>query len=193
MSHGWPGRLHRLLRVVFEFPTYFTISSCLAWFEAMCAHADLSQVLNRLFTGYANFLPALIVALCYTATQDQRGAKASFFFFKVPAQLVPYCMILFSLLTNPASIPLQLSGLVAAHFHDFLTRLYPEFGGGPNLLPTPAFMSRLIETPRVLQRGYGTAIRNSGNQGSGSGTGASTGPLPDSWRTRGSGQRLGSD
>ncbi|KAK2072557.1 hypothetical protein P8C59_006904 [Phyllachora maydis] len=38
-------------------------------------------LLCRLFTGHAFFLQGLILALCYTASQDQRGAKASFFFF----------------------------------------------------------------------------------------------------------------
>ncbi|KAK3373759.1 Der1-like family-domain-containing protein [Lasiosphaeria ovina] len=148
---------------------------------------------NRLFLGNAFFLQGLTMALCYTATQDQRGAKAGFLFFTVPAQLMPYCMLLYSLLMNPMAIPLQLSGLFAAHLHDFLTRIWPEFGGGPNLLSTPAFVSKLVTTPRFLQREYGTAIRpKSSNQPSGGARGASTGSVfPDSWKTRGSGHRLG--
>jgi Derlin-2/3 len=78
--------------------------------------------------------------------------------------------------------------------HDFLTRLWPEFGGGSSLLPTPAFLSRIVETPRVFQRDYGTGIRATGPPTSGSSTGASTGSvLPDSWKTRGSGHRLGGE
>ncbi|KAK3359810.1 hypothetical protein B0T25DRAFT_110446 [Lasiosphaeria hispida] len=151
-------------------------------------------MINRIFLDSAMFLQGLIVAMCYTVVQDQRGAKANFFFFTVPAQLIPYCMIFSSMLMNPGIIPLQVSGIVAAHLHDFLTRLWPEFGGGPNWLPTPAFMSRLVETPRILKRDYGTAIRNPAAPTSGSSTGASTGSvLPDSWRTRGSGQRLGGE
>jgi Derlin-2/3 len=147
------------------------------------------------FTGDVFFLQGLILALCYTATQDQRGQKAGFFFFTVPAQLVPYCMLGATLLMNPQSLPLQITGLVAAHLHDFLTRIYPEFGGGPNLLPTPAFMSRIMQTPRVLQRDYGTAFRaRPPNQpAAGSSTGAAGSVLPDSWRSRGSGHRLGGD
>jgi len=151
-------------------------------------------VLNRFFTGHAFFLQGLVLALCYTSVQDQRGAKANFFFFTVPAQLVPYCMLLATLLMNPGVLPLQITGLVAAHMHDFLTRIYPEFGGGPNLLPTPAFLSRLVETPRILRRDYGTAIRNNTTQASGRSTGASAGSvLPDSWRSRGTGHRLGGE
>ena len=132
------------------------------------------------------------MAMCYTASQDQRGIKTQYFFFTVPAQAVPYCMLLFSVLVKPWVIPLQISGLVSAHLHDFLTRLWPEFGGGPRLLRTPAWMSRLIETPRFFRREYGTAVRPPNDQTRGSSTGASTGPvLPDSWKTRGSGRRLG--
>lgn len=104
-------------------------------------------------------------------------------------------MLLSSLLMNPAVIPLQITGILAAHWHDFMTRLWPEFGGGSSLLPTPAFLSRFVETPRVFRREYGTAIRpGSGAPSTGRTTGASTGSvLPDSWRTRGSGHRLGGD
>ncbi|KAK4228259.1 Der1-like family-domain-containing protein [Podospora fimiseda] len=144
--------------------------------------------------GSSLFLNGLVLALCYTATQDQRGQKASFFFFTVPAQLVPYCMLFFSLIMSPGALPLQLTGLFAAHLHDFLTRLWPEFGGGNNWIATPAFMSRLVNSPRVVQRDYGTAIHGNRTP-AGRTTGASTGsgPLPDSWKTRGSGYRLGGE
>ena len=106
-------------------------------------------------------------------------------------------MLLATLLMSPQLLPLQITGLVAAHLHDFLTRIYPEFSGGPNLLPTPGFMSSLVHTPRVLQRDYGTAFRTQPRPGQTSGrtTGSSTGGsvLPDSWRSRGQGHRLGGD
>lgn len=151
-----------------------------------------TQALDQYFLGDVFFLPALILAMAYTATQDQRGQKAGFFFFTVPAQLIPLCMMGATLLmASPTQMLLQLTGLVAAHLHDFLTRIYPEFGGGRNFIPTPAFFARFVTTPRVLQREYGTGIRPS--QGTtGSSTGAQgSGPLPDSWRTRGTGHRLG--
>lgn len=139
------------------------------------------------------FLSGLVVALAYTANQDQRGVKTNFLFFTVPAQAVPYCMLCITLLIDPPSIWVEISGLLAAHLHDFLSRLWPEFGGGPNLLATPRFVSWLIKTPRVLQRRYGTAVSSRGSAGTGgSSTGSSEGPvLPDAWRTRGSGHRLG--
>lgn len=129
--------------------------------------------------------------MAYTATQDARGQKANFFFFTVPAQLIPVCMMAATLLMGGLQgALLQLTGLVAAHLHDFLTRIYPEIGGGRNLAPTPGFFAGLVQTPRMLQRDYGTAIRAGPTTGSTTGAQA-RGPLPDSWRTRGSGHRLG--
>jgi Derlin-2/3 len=152
----------------------------------------MQKALNYLYFGYVTFLEGLIVAMCYTATQDQRGQKTNFYFFTVPAQALPYCMLISSLLMG-GPFMLELSGLLAAHLHDFLFRLWPEFGGGPNLLATPAWVSYLVQTPRILQRDYGTAVRPPpAGATSGRSTGASTGSvLPDSWKTRGAGHRLG--
>lgn len=97
---------------------------------------------------------------------------------------------------GPDRLKLQVIGLLAAHIHDFLYRLWPEFGGGKNWLATPAFVSRLIQTTaRVEQRAFGTAqyAAAPGRAPAGRATGASagSGPLPDSWKTRGAGHRLG--
>ncbi|KAK0652931.1 Der1-like family-domain-containing protein [Cercophora newfieldiana] len=152
-------------------------------------------LLNVFYFGSYDFLPGLIIAMCYTVSQDQRGQKTNFLFFTVPAQAAPYCMLIWSLLVG-GPLLCEISGIIAAHLHDFLFRLWPEFGGGPNLLATPAWVSYLIQTPRFLQRDYGTAIQPPSRAGAGStsgrSTGASTGSvLPDSWKTRGSGHRLG--
>lgn len=156
----------------------------------------MEQGINIYVTGAHSFTQALITAVCYTATQDQRGAKASFYFVQIRAQLVPYCMMLVTLLFPGGAFTamVMLTGLVAAHLFDFLTRIYPQFGGGPNLLPTPPFLSRLINTPRVNERAYGTAFRPGPAAGSGARTTGSSsggGVLPDSWRSRGPGHRLG--
>ncbi|SPN97651.1 related to F-LANa protein [Cephalotrichum gorgonifer] len=135
--------------------------------------------------SYFTFLPALLISLCYTSHQDQRGMNATVWFFTVPAQLVPYCMIVMSFLSSggAAGIPLQIGGLLIAHLYDFLTRLWPEFGGGRNLLPVPGFLSRLVNPGTAEHAGRGT---------SGAATGSSAGNvLPESWKSRGSGHRLG--
>lgn len=141
---------------------------------------------------FYTFLSALVLAMAYTVTQDQRGMKAAFYIITIPAQLTPICMILVNLLFpgGAMNMLLQLEGLVAAHLYDFLSRLWPQFGGGPNLLATPPILNRLLRTPRVLNRGLGTASRGADST-SGSSSGVSRGPLPDAWKTRGAGHRLG--
>jgi Derlin-2/3 len=179
----------------FKLPTFLQllIVKCLAlWHEADLKCQTFNYYFDITYSPMHPPLSALILAMCYTVTQDQRGMKTQVYFVTIPAQLLPYCMILLSLFMGHDLdyIILQFEGLLAAHLYDFLTRIWPEFGGGTNYIPTPGFLSRVMNTPRVLQRSYGTAIRSTASS-SGRDTGAEAGPLPDSWRTRGSGQRLG--
>ncbi|EPE02930.1 der1-like family protein [Ophiostoma piceae UAMH 11346] len=160
--------------------------------------ASFIMIFNRFILGqFGGSLQALIIALAYTCTQDQRGIKANFFFITIPAQLVPYAMILAdTIMVGPFMVLLLVSGILAAHLYDFLARLWPEFGRGFSLLKTPAFMSRLVDAPfqRVQQRGYGQAYQGTGRTAGAAASGSSgsgSGPLPDAWRTRGKGQRLG--
>ncbi|KAI0896083.1 Der1-like family protein [Annulohypoxylon nitens] len=142
--------------------------------------------LNALFTEGMLLLQALLIAMCYTATQDQRGMNAHFYIITIPAQLMPYCLLLVQLLFPGGwvSLKIGLTGLIAAHLHDFLTRIYPEFGNGPNLIPTPGFLSWIVNTPRIRNTVYGQAVQPQRE-------GAGSGPLPDSWRSKGPGRRLG--
>lgn len=148
------------------------------------------------------FLPALILAMAYTVTQEQNGAKVNYMFVTMPAQMMPYAMLAINLLFpgGAMNLLLQLHGLFAGHLYDFLTKTWPDYGGGRNLIPTPAVLSRLVRSAESFIQGrFGGPARPSGQRlggssgGSGAGTGANTsgGPLPDSWRTRGRGQRLG--
>ncbi|CAI4213817.1 unnamed protein product [Parascedosporium putredinis] len=144
---------------------------------------------------YYTFISGLIMALCYTVHQDQRGQMATFFVFPVPAQLVPYLMIASSLVMGGVdAIPLQIGGLLVAHSWDFGRRLWPEFAGGRCLLPTPFFLSYLVGTPRVLKRDYGSAYHPTGGEpstGRTTGMAPGRGPLPAEWESRGPGRRLG--
>ncbi|KAI1367481.1 Der1-like family protein [Xylaria arbuscula] len=162
----------------------FTKKEDLIWYLMFISSVII--LVNSLFTGAVLYLPALLIGLCYTATQDQRGMQAHFYIVTVPAQLMPWCMLLAQLLfAGPNSFLLGLTGIFAAHLHDFLTRIYPEFGYGPNLIPTPGFVSWILRSPRTRITGYGTSYAPpSDNSGRG-------GPLPDSWRSKGPGRRLG--
>jgi len=153
--------------------------------------------LNILITGGVIYTSAFVLALAYTATQDARGQKASFFIITMPANWVPFAMLLMTfVMAGPGAAKVQGTGLVAAHMHDFLTRIWPTFGGGRNLLPTPAFIRKFCQTTQasVTDRSYGTAFTPAQRAASGSGSGStSSGVLPESWRNRGSGHRLGGD
>ncbi|KAL7823350.1 Der1-like family protein [Trichoderma gracile] len=135
---------------------------------------------------------ALILAMAYTVTQEQRGQTTNYMFINIPSQLVPFAMMAINLFFpgGIGMVLLQLHGLAAAHLYLFLTKIWPEIGGGRNWLETPAFITTLVNgvapappRPAAGARVPGTAFAQS--------SGASRGPLPDSWRTRGPGHRLG--
>jgi len=154
------------------------------------------QGLNVAFTGATIFTSALVLALAYTSSQDDRGGKTTFFIVTIPSVLVPYAMLFITLIKDGfGAVLIQGTGLVAAHLHDFLTRLWPSFGGGRNLLPTPKFVTRLFQSTEatIKDRSYGTAFTPAQKTPS-TATGASAGGvLPESWRSRGSGHRLGGE
>lgn len=147
---------------------------------------------NMMFSYLTGFgchgtLQALILALCYTATQDQRGMKVNFMFINIPAQLTPYAMLV-SNLFFPGGVNamfVQFQGLLAGHLYEFLTRIWPEYGGGRNLIPTPRMISRIVGAVGAALNGLTDSGRIHGSSSRG------RGPLPDSWRTRGPGHRLG--
>ncbi|PNY23869.1 Derlin [Tolypocladium capitatum] len=167
----------------------------LVWYLMFTGGTIVLQTINYLADfGFVTFLQALTLAMCYTMTQGQRGMQARFMFITIPAQLTPYAMLLFNLmfpggLTN---MLLQVHGLLAAHLFHFLTRIWPEYGGGSNLIPTPAFLSAAARAVGSVRSNVAGAVGiQLADQASGRSTGASGGPLPDSWGTRGRGHRLG--
>lgn len=141
------------------------------------------------------FTSALVLAFAYTSTQDDRGQQATFFVITIPAQWVPYAMLFMTLVMGGVKAAMiQGTGIVAAHLHDFLTRIWPQFGGGRNLLPTPELFKRWFSV-RERNTGYGVARAAHGQSSASASTstGSSPGVLPESWRNRGSGHRLGGD
>lgn len=120
-------------------------------------------------------------------------------FFNIPSQWAPLAMIGISVIMSNGSLEpakIQVSGLLAAHLYDFLTRLWPEFGGGWSMIKTPQFVRRMFasDIAGVAGRSYGTAFTPADRGAQGSSTGASAGGvLPEAWRSRGSGHRLGGE
>lgn len=148
-----------------------------------------------LITGGVIFTSALVLAFAYTSCQDDRGQKATFFVITIPAQWIPYAMLLMTfVMAGPGAAKIQATGLIAAHLHDFLTRLWPTFGGGRNPVPTPAFVKRMFQSTEATttNRAFGTAFTPAQREPSAS-TSGSGGVLPESWRNRGTGHRLGGD
>lgn len=93
-------------------------------------------------------------------------------------------------------------GIVAAHLYDFLTRIYPTFGGGRNYLVTPMAVQRFFSrhTPNAGHRGYGTAFQASASSPASQASQASqpssrgwTSSIQNPWGGRGAGRRLGGD
>lgn len=144
--------------------------------------------------GFGVLTQALLLAMAYTVTQEQRGQQTNYMFIQIPSQLVPFAMMAINLFF-PGGIGivlLQLHGLAAAHLYLFLSKIWPEVAGGRNWVQTPAFISSLVNgiAPAPQQRPVVAGARVP-DAASGRSSGASRGPLPDSWRTRGPGQRLG--
>lgn len=156
-----------------------------------------NQGINYFWTGASVMTSALILAFIYTSCQDDRGGKFNLMVINIPAQWAPVAMIFVTfVMSGPEAAKVQSTGLFAAHFYDFVTRLYPEFGGGVDWFVTPSFVRRWFapEEVGVSRRTYGTAFTPADRQPAGSASGADTGGvLPETWRNRGSGHRLGGE
>lgn len=143
---------------------------------------------------------SLLLAFIYTFAQDNRGAKAHFYLFNIPMELLPWAMLGLTLVTaGPGAALQQGAGILAAHLYDFLTRLYPTFQGGRNYLRTPGFVRQYFarSQPRSTTRPYGTSFQPSSRSAPApapsSSRGWTSGFSGGSWGGRGQGHRLGGD
>lgn len=129
------------------------------------------------------------MAFVYSFARVNEGKQVKFFMIPLPVEFLPWAYVVMELVSDgpPAGI-LALTGIIAAHTHHFLTRIYPSFGGGRNYLVTPVFVKRLFNTPRGVHRSYGTSFRPPRTQES---DGGWTSTLKGSWSARGRGRRLG--
>ena len=150
--------------------------------------------ITMMFYGPMLTSTALILGIAYTYSQDNRGKRVSFIIITFNVILLPWAMLLMTfVMAGPDAALKQGAGLLAAHLYDFLTRLYPTFGGGKNYIGTPAVVKRWFgaDKPSFQARGYGTAIRPA-TQAPSTGTSSGLG-FPSAWGARGQGQRLGGD
>ncbi|KAK6349676.1 hypothetical protein TWF696_005955 [Orbilia brochopaga] len=170
-------------------------------------------LLNTFLLGGMVFGPVMAVALSYSWGQRNRGKPLKFFFVQIKAQWLPFCIIAIAALQAPSSSLVLMTGIISAHAYEFLTVLWPKFGGGTNLLPTPNWLKWSFEggpgtrsASAGGQRNYGTAFDSRAqnapaprqSQGMFTGgartTGSNTGySATAAWRNRGTGHRLGSE
>jgi Derlin-2/3 len=146
------------------------------------------------------FLPALTLSYAYTFAQDSPTRQVSFFIVNFDAKYLPFALLFMTfIIDGPDSAAAQLTGLLAAHMYDFLTRIWPTFGGGRNYIFTPDFVKRAFGAGvgGIQNRGYGHAVQGQGRATgvgagapSGAGSGRSTG---STWGSVGPGRRLGGD
>lgn len=141
------------------------------------------------------FIGPMILALAYTYSQDNRRKKVNFFVVQLEAKWLPWVLLLAALVIGgPKAMIFQGTGIVAAHFYDFATRLYPTFGGGRNYLQTPAFLRRWFggKDQRAQRKGYGTAYASQAQPPPRPASGFSS-AFSSPWSTRGQGRRLGGE
>lgn len=121
----------------------------------------------------------------------------SFFVITFNVIWLPWAMLLMTfIMGGPYAALHQAAGIPAAHLYDFVTRIYPTFGGGRNYIFTPAIVKRWFgaDKPGTNVKAYGTSFRSATNTAQPASRGTSSGiGFTSQWGTRGSGRRLGGD
>lgn len=149
--------------------------------------------------GSYTFLPALSLAYAYTFGQDNPTRSVQFFILNFDAKFLPFAMLFLTfVIDGPDAAASQLTGLIAAHLYDFLTRIWPTFGGGTNYIRTPQIVKGWFSATAgsVQDRGYGHAVQGRGRAAGAPGSGAqpTTGRTTGAntpWSGMGPGRRLG--
>ncbi|EED18445.1 conserved hypothetical protein [Talaromyces stipitatus ATCC 10500] len=145
-------------------------------------------------TGASIFTRGLIMALTHTWAQANRGRIVTFYVIQIKAELLPPCLLVIDIVSGGwYAAVIDMIGIFASHLYDFLTRLWPIFGGGTNYLKTPGFLHRLYGTTVREQRSRGLGPSHS-SSGQTSGQSSSREDSAGSaWSMRGAGRRLGGD
>jgi len=162
-----------------------------------------TQILDGFFLSGLSFLPSLMLAFAYTFAQENPMSNVSFFIFTIPSKFLPLAMLAMTfVMAGPEGAKHQVTGLLAAHLYDFMTRIWPTFGGGSNLIQTPQLVQQWFgegQGPRTgTVRSHGTAFAarsqpvGQPSAGAAGGGSAFTSGFSN-WSSRGTGRRLGGD
>ncbi|QIW98668.1 hypothetical protein AMS68_004186 [Peltaster fructicola] len=114
-----------------------------------------------LYLGGGTFLSPLSLALAYTWSVENKDRQVTYFIVTFSAKYLPYAMLLLTfVMASPGAALLQGTGLLAAHLYLFLTKIWPEHGGGKNPIFTPQFVRAWFAGPggAPSRRTYGTAF-----------------------------------
>ncbi|KAK6350696.1 hypothetical protein TWF718_003883 [Orbilia javanica] len=192
---------------------HFNTSGDFLWY--LLFNGIVILLVNTFILGGMAFAPVMGIALAYSWGQRNRGRNITFFFITIKAQWLPYAIAGVTAIQSPGSAFILASGIVSAHAYEFLTVLWPRFGGGSNLLPTPSFLKWSFEGGpgtstggvggvRAYGTGFDARARDAGPaparaQGMFGGDGGRTTgsnarqPTNAAWRNRGAGHRLGAE
>ncbi|KAG0650832.1 cDerlin-2 [Hyphodiscus hymeniophilus] len=132
------------------------------------------------------FAGALALAFITSAIRDSWDQPITFIIVKMPAQYLPWAILLLTLIIGgPQSAMIQATGLAAAYVYDFCTGLYPGLGVKRNLVTTPGWMKKVFGTQSMVERPYGTVSTGV--------TGKAAWGLDMSWKRFGPGRTLGEE
>lgn len=183
----------------FWLPTYLfdTVKSL----DRSCTDACAKLLAGVLLDGFV-FLQPLILALAYLYAQENPESQMTFYIVTFRVKFLPYCMLLMTLvMDSPTAAMLQATGLIAAHLYDFLTRVWPTFGGGSSPIRTPQALQQWFDKPGRgpgTTRPHGTAFQSRPGPAQASANAPSTGGwasgfTSNTWGSRGPGRRLGGE
>ncbi|EFE37433.1 hypothetical protein TRV_07914 [Trichophyton verrucosum HKI 0517] len=191
-----------LAAAVPEFEGDYPCTSCIPIIRIISILQELThvQLTAGLYLQSFVFLGALSLAFLTTLSQDNAGKKMAFIFFQIPAEYLPFASLIATLvLSGQHAAITQACGILAAHLYEFLTRIYPDFGGGTNYIQTPRFIQNLFGSSGNYVKAHGGYRKHrpaDGNSSDSRSSGQSTGSWfsglgGGSWKGRGAGRKLG--
>ncbi|KAG5519876.1 hypothetical protein PMAC_000153 [Pneumocystis sp. 'macacae'] len=113
------------------------------------------------FISSVVYFPALNLSICYFWSQRNLNTITSFWFFRIKARYLPFCMLLLSFFIDGFPVVLRDGcGLLSAHLYEFLTSTLPSCGG-PRLAVPRWFASFFpSNNQRIIRRPFGILFNN---------------------------------
>ncbi|KAL7276591.1 hypothetical protein RUND412_000394 [Rhizina undulata] len=158
--------------------------------------------LNHFLIGGVVYCRAMTMALAYYySAMEDASHKVNFFIATFPIKFLPPVMLFITFIqggVHPTLI--EATGLIAAHLYLFLTKIWPQIGGGRDVIKTPQFIHNFFENAGAGRSATSGGVVNPGGparpipspgQTTASGRNFDA-PGSRQWTHRGQGHRLGS-